>query len=183
MRRFALIASFVTCCLSLAAFAQDAKLADAPQKAETPSVVTPLPAKPLTASVEQIVKQAKPSIVVISVAGREGGQQGLGTGFIISAGGLIATNLHVIGEARPITVQTADGKSLKVKSVYASARTADLAILEVDAKDSARFGLRCSAEQWAALPPFLIQGLCSTVRSGLSPFTELNSPQQGGWLA
>jgi len=58
-----------------------------------------------------------------------------------------------------------------------------LPLLEVDAKDSARFGLRCSAEQWAALPPFLIQGLCSTVRSGLSPFTELNSPQQGGWLA
>ena len=29
------------------------------------------------------------------------------------ADGLIATNLHVIGEARPIAVQTADGKKLR----------------------------------------------------------------------
>ena len=49
--------------------------------------------------------------------------------------GLIATNLHVIGEARPIAVQTADGKSLTVKAVHASDRALDLAILQVEATD------------------------------------------------
>jgi regulator of sirC expression with transglutaminase-like and TPR domain len=86
-------------------------------------------------SVKELAARLRPSIVVISFAGREGTQQGLGTGFVIDKGGRIATNLHVIGEARPITVQTADGKSLPVKAVHASDRALDLAILEVEATD------------------------------------------------
>ena len=86
-------------------------------------------------SVEQIAKQARKSIVVITVTGRDGNQQGLGTGFIVDVGGLIATNLHVIGEARPIAVQTVEGQTLDVLSVHASDRHADLAILRVDSKD------------------------------------------------
>src|SRR5215475_9291850 len=69
--------------------------------------------------VKELAAKVRPSIVVISFAGREGSQQGLGTGFVIDKSGLIATNLHVIGEARPISVQTADGKSLPVKAVHA----------------------------------------------------------------
>jgi len=42
--------------------------------------------------------------------GRDGERQGLGTGFIVDPKGLVATNLHVIGEARPIQVQLADGR-------------------------------------------------------------------------
>jgi S1-C subfamily serine protease/regulator of sirC expression with transglutaminase-like and TPR domain len=80
--------------------------------------------------VKELAARARPSVVVIGYAGRDGGQQGLGTGFAIDKG-LVATNLHVIGEARPISVTTADGKSLSVKAVYASDRALDLAILEV----------------------------------------------------
>ena len=86
-------------------------------------------------SVKELAAKVRDSIVVITFAGREGGQQGLGTGFVVDSKGLIATNLHVIGEARPIQVQTADGKSLAVKAIHASDRALDLAILEVDAKD------------------------------------------------
>ncbi|WP_425616095.1 tetratricopeptide repeat protein [Anatilimnocola sp. NA78] len=91
--------------------------------------------EPSKKSVEEIAKSARQSIVVVSISGRDGGQQGLGTGFVVDAGGLIATNLHVIGEARPIQVQTADGKSLRVTGIHATDRTRDLAILRVAEKN------------------------------------------------
>src|SRR5262249_14162940 len=88
--------------------------------------------EPAALDVKALAAKVRPSIVVITFAGREGGQQGLGTGFVIDKSGLIATNLHVIGEARPISVQTADGQSLAVKAVHASDRALDLAILQVE---------------------------------------------------
>ena len=86
-------------------------------------------------SVAELAKQARPSVVVIQTAGRESGEQAIGTGFVVSEDGLIATNLHVIGEGRPISVQTADGKKLEVKEVRAWDRTLDLAVIQVDAKE------------------------------------------------
>jgi serine protease Do len=87
-----------------------------------------------TKSVEQITALARQSVVVITFAGRDGKRQGLGTGFVVGGDGLIATNLHVLGEARPITVQTADGKRYEVTSVHASDRARDLALIRVAAK-------------------------------------------------
>src|SRR6186713_2321151 len=79
-------------------------------------------AEPAALSVKEITAKVRPSVVVITFAGRDGARQGLGTGFVVDKSGLIATNLHVIGESRPIAVHTADGKSLTVKSVHASDR-------------------------------------------------------------
>jgi regulator of sirC expression with transglutaminase-like and TPR domain len=92
-------------------------------------------AEPAALSVKEITAKVRPSVVVITFAGRDGSRQGLGTGFVIDKSGLIATNLHVIGESRPIAVQTADGKSLAVKAIHASDRALDLAILEVEAAE------------------------------------------------
>ena len=44
----------------------------------------------------------RPSIAVVTFTGRDGQQQGLGTGFVVDAAGLVATNLHVVGEGRPM---------------------------------------------------------------------------------
>ncbi|MBI2806178.1 MAG: trypsin-like peptidase domain-containing protein [Planctomycetes bacterium] len=85
-------------------------------------------------TVEQLAVQAKESVAVILYTGRDGKQQGLGTGFVISADGLIATNFHVIGEARPITVQLADGSRHEATTIHASDRKLDLAIVKIDAK-------------------------------------------------
>src|SRR5688572_29990738 len=75
------------------------------------------------------------SIVVIRGSGRDGKQDGLGSGFIVDSSGLIATNLHVIGEGRSFTVETSDGRKLQPVAVYASDRNFDLAVVRVEAKD------------------------------------------------
>src|SRR5262245_45878125 len=87
-----------------------------------------------TKTVEQLAEAVRQSVVVIAAPGRDGKRQGWGSGFVVSADGLIATNLHVIGEGRPITVQTADGRRYDVTAIHASDRAADLALVRIDAK-------------------------------------------------
>ncbi|MFN0053974.1 MAG: transglutaminase family protein [Planctomycetales bacterium] len=82
--------------------------------------------------VEKLTEAARKSVVVVTVEGRDGGRQNLGSGFIVASDGLIATNMHVIGEARPIAVQLADGKKLDVTQIAAYDRTLDLALIRVD---------------------------------------------------
>jgi serine protease Do len=106
--------------------------------------------------VKDLVAKVRPAIVVISFAGREGSQQGLGTGFVIDKNGLIATNLHVIGEARPLSIHTAAGQLLPVKAIHASDRALDLAILEVAAKDLP--SLELSDHQPPAGEPVVVMG-------------------------
>lgn len=113
---------FVPCCLlvlSVPAVAQEKKE----------------PGKTRLVNVEQLAESARPSIVVIHHTGREGKRIGLGAGFVVSADGLIATNLHVIGEGRPITVQLADGAKHEVTVVQASDRSHDLALVKINAKN------------------------------------------------
>ena len=86
-------------------------------------------------SVEKLFERVRPAVVVISYASREGQREGLGTGFVVDRRGLIATNLHVIGESRPISVETADGKRYEVTAIEASDRAADLALVRVDASN------------------------------------------------
>lgn len=84
--------------------------------------------------VEQLAKHARDAVVEVTVTGRRGTQVALGTGFVVSPNGLIATNLHVIAEARPITVKTTDGRKYAVETVHASDRKLDLALLKIEAK-------------------------------------------------
>jgi regulator of sirC expression with transglutaminase-like and TPR domain len=94
-------------------------------------------ADPKTAekTVEQLTEAVRKSVVVIQYTGRDGKRHGLGSGFIISSDGLIATNFHVIGEARPITVVLPDGSKHEVSVVHATDRNADLAVIKIDAKE------------------------------------------------
>src|SRR5205814_9531907 len=89
------------------------------------------PAAKDTLSVEQLAEKAKVSIVVIHHTGREGKRDGLGAGFVVSADGVIATNLHVIGDGRPIAVQLADKTMHDVVSVHATDRSHDLALVKI----------------------------------------------------
>src|SRR5262249_7492028 len=73
-------------------------------------------------TVEQIADQCRKSVVVVTTGGRDSKRQGLGAGFIVSEDGLIATNLHVIGDGRAISVEMADGKKHDVVAVHATDR-------------------------------------------------------------
>ena len=88
-----------------------------------------------TKSAEELAESIRPSLCVITTRGREAKREGLGTGFVISADGLIATNAHVIGEGRPIAVEFADGKKYDATVVHAHDHKRDFAIIKIDAKD------------------------------------------------
>jgi len=81
----------------------------------------------------ELVARTRASIVRIEGRGRDGSQEGVGTGFVIDAEGLIATSLHVIGEGRAIQVRLADGSTPEVTGIHAWDRPHDLAIVRVRA--------------------------------------------------
>ncbi|MGB7344594.1 MAG: tetratricopeptide repeat protein [Pirellulaceae bacterium] len=89
-------------------------------------------------SLKDLIAKVRPSVVTIRVEGRDGDNLGIGTGFVIDSAGLIATNFHVINEGRRFSIETSDGKQLKVESVEASDRNNDLALIRVaiDDKDT-----------------------------------------------
>ncbi|MEM9478336.1 MAG: tetratricopeptide repeat protein [Verrucomicrobiota bacterium] len=84
--------------------------------------------------VVKLTREVKKSLVSVSHFGRDGAVTGTGSGFVISEDGLIATCLHVVGEARRISVEDAAGQFHEVKAIHAWNKALDLAVLRVDAK-------------------------------------------------
>ena len=60
--------------------------------------------------------------------------RGQGSGFIISADGLILTNAHVVREAKDVTVKLSDRREYAAK-VLGADPTTDIAVLRISAKD------------------------------------------------
>lgn len=97
-------------------------------------------------------------------------QQGLGSGFLISADGYVLTNAHVIAGADEVKVRLADSKQEYVaKVVGADART-DVAVLKVDAKGlptlTAGDSSKLEVGEWVAAigSPF---GFDNTITAGI----------------
>lgn len=86
-------------------------------------------------TVEELARRIRPSVVVVSHFGRDGKEDGVGAGFIISSNGLIATSLHVIGEARQVKVKLADGAEHDVTGIHAWDRNLDLAIVRIEGRN------------------------------------------------
>jgi len=121
-------------------------------------------------SVSELYEVVRPSVVVITVAGRSGEDRGVGTGFVVSDDGLIVTNRHVIGEGRDISIQLSNGKIIPVQAVHATSSKHDLAILRVEAKGLKAIPLGSSAEVQTGEPVIAIgnpHGLSHSVVSGV----------------
>lgn len=121
-RRFALLT------LALFIVAPPARADEEPATAAAP-IAAP------SASVEELTQRVKKSLAVIITDGRDGQREALGTGFVIAADGLIATNFHVVGDGRAVRVQLADGRQFDATVLHAYDRALDLAVLRIEAKD------------------------------------------------
>jgi putative serine protease PepD len=81
-------------------------------------------------SLAAVAAAVTPSVVSVTV--RTGGEEVEGSGVILSSGGLIVTNNHVVAEARSggrITVELSDGRTVAA-SVVGTDQASDLAVLK-----------------------------------------------------
>lgn len=90
--------------------------------------------------VEAIAKTVPPSVVGIETSVVEmtnmGPQQatGVGSGFILTSDGYIATNQHVVADSTSMKVSLADGNTYDGKVIWSDPGL-DMAIIKIDAKD------------------------------------------------
>lgn len=89
---------------------------------EAASVTTVSNAVPM--STEQVVHTAMPAVVVVSTA------NGWGSGFFVSAQGVIVTNAHVVGDSQTVKVSLSDGRTYQSGLIFADPDR-DLALVRV----------------------------------------------------
>ena len=105
----------------------------------------------IAGSIPEIVAAAKPAIVKIEARNAEGYTIKTGTGFFISADGLVVTNYHVIDGAKQIACRDLNGTDCHIEyTSLVDEPPADLAILKVTASNH----------------PYLILGSSTDAREG-----------------
>ena len=98
-----------------------------------------------------------------------GPSQGVGSGFIVGADGVILTNAHVVDDADEVSVKLTDGREFKAKVLGKDKRT-DVAVLKIDAKNLPTVTIGDSGKarvgEWVVAigAPY---GLDNTVTSGI----------------
>ncbi len=119
--------------------AQDAPESDPFSDEAQTALAAEMAAKEATAflkpgQVSELTRKVNMSLVTLIQIGRDGDDRGTGAGFVVSEDGLIATNLHVIGEGRDVKVEFQNGETRNVTGVHAWDRHHDLAIVKIDPK-------------------------------------------------
>ncbi len=105
---------------------------------------------------------------------REEEQQGLGSGFITTADGLIFTNAHVVADADKVTVLLKDGRSFQGEVVGADSVT-DVAVVKIAATELPIVTLGNSDKLMPGEPAIAIGnplGLDNTVTQGIISATQ-----------
>jgi putative serine protease PepD len=83
--------------------------------------------------IQDIAKAAGPSVVHLSIRDALGKEEGSGSGFVISEGGYVATNHHVVDESERMVAVFSDGREVEVVGVLGFDKDADVAILQLKA--------------------------------------------------
>jgi 2-alkenal reductase len=104
----------------------------------------PAPAPVANSVVADAAQRVSPAVVTITVDESGTGTQspdpnavpdtGIGSGIIYDAGGFVLTNRHVVGDAKTVSVQLDDGRTVD-GSVYGVDTLTDLAIVKIDASN------------------------------------------------
>lgn len=112
--------------------------------------------------VPNVVRRLQPSVVTIGTA------DGLGSGVVWSADGLIVTDAHVVGRAKRVTVDFVDGQQVDA-TVRATDEVTDLAVVQADRRDltPARFDTRLPALGSLAVVIGSPLGFTNSVTSGV----------------
>jgi S1-C subfamily serine protease len=79
------------------------------------------------------VKKLEPSIVRIETKTAQGG--GIGSGFVVDADGIVATNHHVMAGAQEGQVIFKNGETAKILGTFMLDKKRDVAIIKIDKKD------------------------------------------------
>jgi thiol-disulfide isomerase/thioredoxin len=101
-------------------------------------------AEPLT--VREITRKVENGVVSISTRDSLGASAGMGSGFLIDASGLVATNYHVIKEASSASVRFRDGAEVEVTGYRAIDSKRDIAILQLKSVPKSAAVLKVAAD-------------------------------------
>lgn len=154
----------------------------------------PLLPSPEALSPVELVKRVEPSVVRINALSETDELEWHGSGFLIDATGLIATNHHVVAGAHKCVAEFASGKSFEVKGYYTMDEKRDIALIQVElpAGEFQPLPMIGSApakgEQVLAFGcPYGLDfsttdGLISAFRSAADIKTMLGADVEGEWL-
>jgi Flp pilus assembly protein TadD len=92
-----------------------------------------------TEIIRKLIQRVEKSVVIID--GKKDKNNVEGTGFFISADGLVVTNFHVVFKTRSIEVRTKDGASYPVQFVVNYNEDLDLCVLKVAISDAPALSL------------------------------------------
>ena len=84
-----------------------------------------------TQSIVEIARKSSPAIVLVAAALRNG--QKIGSGFLISPDGVIATNFHILQNSVKAGIKLKDGRIFNNVRLLASDPLKNLALLKIDA--------------------------------------------------
>ncbi len=138
-----------------------------PSTSSSPSDASPSNASPSDA--KSVYEGAKASVAEIKAVTSEG--EATGTGFVVSADGLIVTNGHVVDGAQQVSVQLGTESTTRTAQVVGGDADQDLAVLQVDTGGEqlkplrlATSGVEVGDTVYAIGSPF---GLSQTFTSGI----------------
>jgi len=146
------------------------------------SLVLALTAWPLAlaaAPLEELLERTRGGVVHVSERDSSNKEVGNGSGFVISDDGKLATNHHVIEDARRLVAVFGGGKEVAVTGVWADDPSADLAILQLErgSYSSLRLAMVPAKQGASVVMIGSPLGLAGTVSTGIVSAVRERGPE------